>query len=99
MFVGKPAPTLLNRPDAPADAGKINDASRKLESQFTQMLVKCMRDASFGDSMFPAENQTYRDLYDRQLSDLMSQGKGLGLRPLIARQLGGQPDAAAGGVT
>ncbi|MEE7559486.1 flagellar assembly peptidoglycan hydrolase FlgJ, partial [Xanthomonas sp. Kuri4-2] len=63
------------------------------------MLVKCMRDASFGDSMFPAENQTYRDLYDRQLSDLMSQGKGLGLRPLIARQLGGQPDAAAGGVT
>lgn len=71
---------------------RIDEVSRKLESQFTQMLVKCMRDASGGDPMFPGQNQTYRDLYDRQLSDLLSQGKGLGLAPLIARQLnGGKP--------
>lgn len=71
---------------------RIDEVSRKLESQFTQMLVKCMRDASGGDPMFPEQNQTYRDLYDRQLSDLLSQGKGLGLAPLIARQLnGGKP--------
>lgn len=71
---------------------RIDEVSRKLESQFTQMLVKCMRDAGGADPMFPGQNQTYRDLYDRQLSDLLSQGKGLGLAPLIARQLnGGMP--------
>ncbi|MFT4246801.1 MAG: flagellar assembly peptidoglycan hydrolase FlgJ [Pseudomonas sp.] len=74
---------------------RIDEVSRKLESQFTQMLVKCMRDAgdaSGGDPLFPEQNQAYRDLYDRQLSDLLSQGKGLGLAPLIAKQLnGGKP--------
>lgn len=76
---------------------RIDEVSRKLESQFTQMLVKCMRDAGGGDSLFPEQNQTYRDMYDRQLSDLLSQGKGLGLAPLIAKQLnGGKPlDAGA----
>ncbi len=94
MQIVKPAIASLTPKEPTPEAtktsktAKIDDASRKLESQFTQMLVKCMRDASFGDSMFPQENQTYRDLYDRQLSDLLSQGKGLGLRPLIARQLG-----------
>jgi peptidoglycan hydrolase FlgJ len=89
MQITKPALLPLNRQEAPADTAKINDVSRKLESQFTNMLVKCMRDASFGDSMFPQENQTYRDLYDRQLSDMLSKGKGLGLQSMIARQLNG----------
>ncbi len=74
---------------AHASPARIDDVSRKLESQFTQMLVKCMRDASMGNPLMPEDNQTYRDLYDRQLADMLSQGKGLGLRPLIARQLGG----------
>ena len=75
---------------------RIEEVSRQLESQFTQMLVKCMRDAGGSDPMFPEQNQTYRDLYDRQLSDLLSQGKGLGLAPMIAKQLnGGKPLDAA----
>ncbi|WP_434027925.1 flagellar assembly peptidoglycan hydrolase FlgJ [[Pseudomonas] boreopolis] len=94
MNITRPAFSLAPAEQKPSPQ-RIDEVSRKLESQFTQMLVKCMRDASLGDPMFPEQNQTYRDLYDRQLSDLLSQGKGLGLAPLIARQLnGGQsPDA------
>ncbi|WP_345781337.1 flagellar assembly peptidoglycan hydrolase FlgJ [Pseudoxanthomonas sp.] len=78
----------------PPQKSRIDDVSRKLESQFTQMLVKCMREASFGDSLFPQENQVYHDLYDRQLSDLLSQGKGLGLASQISRQLGAEQAAS-----
>lgn len=86
---------------APVEAApspqRIDETARKLESQFTQMLVKCMREASLGDPLFPEQNQTYRDLYDRQLSDMLSQGKGLGLAPLIARQLQGATSPAHAG--
>lgn len=72
------------------DAARIDHVARQLEGQFAQMLVKSMRDASFGDSLFPGENQTFRDLYDQQLAKALTEGRGLGLAPLIARQLARQ---------
>ncbi|AKC87997.1 flagellar assembly peptidoglycan hydrolase FlgJ [Pseudoxanthomonas suwonensis] len=77
-----------------ADAARIDQVARQLEGQFAQMLVKSMRDASFGDSLFPGENQTFRDLYDQQLAKALTEGKGLGLAPMIARQLGRQSGVA-----
>ena len=74
---------------------QIREAARQLESQFARMMVKSMRDASFGDSLFPGENQLFRDMYDDQLAQTLSQGRGLGLQPAIVRQLGGEPEAAA----
>ncbi len=71
-----------------ADNAGIHDVARKLEGQFAQMMIKCMREAGFGDSLFPGENQVFRDMYDQQLATAMSQGRGLGLAPMIARQLG-----------
>ena len=53
-------------------------------------MIKSMRDASFGDSLFPGENQLFRDMYDERLAQTLSQGRGLGLQATIARQLGGQ---------
>ncbi len=86
-------------PQAAADPARVEHVARQLESQFAQMLVKSMRDASFGDSLFPGENQTFRDMYDQQLAQAMTGGKGLGLAPMIARQLarqsGTDPAAAA----
>jgi flagellar protein FlgJ len=76
-----------------SEPARIQEVARQLEGQFAQMLIKCMRDASFGDSLFPGENQTFRDMYDQQLAKSMTQGKGLGLAPIIARQLGA-PDPA-----
>ena len=78
----------LGKATPASEPARIQEAARQLEGQFAQMLIKCMRDASFGDSLFPGENQTFRDMYDQQLAKSMTQGKGLGLAPIIARQLG-----------
>ncbi len=86
-------------PKTQNDPQKIETVSRQLEGQFAQMLVKSMREASFGDSLFPGENQTFRDMYDQQMSKALTEGKGLGLSAMIARQLGaGSQDASTGQV-
>lgn len=89
------APIDLQAVNTAKDPAKIEQVSRQLEGQFAQMLVKSMRDASFGDSLFPGENQTFRDMYDQQLAKSMTEGKGLGLQAIIARQLGGGDKADA----
>ena len=60
------------------DNARIHEVARKLEGQFAQMMIKCMREAGFGDSLFPGENQIFRDMYDQQIATAMSQGRGLG---------------------
>jgi len=81
-------PIELNPVQRP-DAARIDKAAREFEGVFAQMLIKSMRDASMGDSLFPGENQLYRDLYDQRLAKSMTEGNGLGLAKVIARQLGG----------
>lgn len=76
---------------------RIEHAARQLESQFARMMIKSMRDASFGDSLFPGENQMFRDMYDERLAQTLTQGRGLGLQATIARQLGGQTATAEAG--
>lgn len=87
------APIELNPAQRP-DATRIDKAAREFEGVFAQQLIKSMRDASFGDALFPGENQLYRDLYDQRLAKSMTDGEGLGLAKVIARQLGG---GASGG--
>ncbi len=72
------------------DPAKIDKVARQLEGQFAQMLVKSMRDASFGDSLFPGENKMFREMYDQKIAEAMTRGKGLGLSSIISRQLSGQ---------
>lgn len=76
---------------------RIEHAARQLESQFARMMIKSMRDASFGDSLFPGENQMFRDMYDQRLAQTLTEGRGLGLQATIARQLGGQTATAEAG--
>ena len=86
-------PLALN-PVSANDPAKIDKVARQLEGQFAQMLIKSMREASFGDSLFPGENQMFREMYDQKIAEAMTRGRGLGLSAMIARQLGGV-DAAA----
>ncbi|RXR02675.1 flagellar assembly peptidoglycan hydrolase FlgJ [Pseudoxanthomonas composti] len=99
MILHSPALSLSS--SAQSTPAQIDKAAKQLEGQFAQMLIKSMRDASFGDSLFPGENQTFRDMHDQKLATAMTQGKGLGLAPIIARQLtqmqGGASDASKGG--
>ncbi|MGN7725611.1 flagellar assembly peptidoglycan hydrolase FlgJ [Luteimonas sp. 22616] len=78
----------------------IEKAARELETQFAQMLIKSMRSTAMGDSMFGGNN-TYREMYDQQLARELGKGGGLGLAPMIVRQLerGSNGAAAATGAT
>jgi len=68
----------------------IDYAARQLESQFAQLLIKSMRDTSFGNDLLPNETGLFHEMYDQHLAQTISNGQGLGLAPLISRQLGGE---------
>lgn len=88
-------PALELNPAQANSPAKVDKVARQLEGQFAQMLVKSMRDASFGDSLFPAENTMFREMYDNKIAEAMTRGRSLGLSAMITRQLGGgQADAA-----
>ncbi len=75
----------------------VEKAARELETQFAHMLIKSMRSASPGNAM--GGDTRYRDMYDQQLARELSKGRGLGLAPMIMRQLeqrGGGATAPAG---
>jgi len=83
-------PAFDLNPAQQTDPARIDKVARQLEGQFAQMLVKSMRDASFGDSLFPGENKMFREMYDQKIAEAMTRGKGLGLSSIISRQLSGQ---------
>jgi len=68
----------------------IDYAARELESQFAQLLIKSMRETHLGNDLFSNENSLFHEMYDQRLAQTISHGQGLGLAPLIARQLGGE---------
>ena len=77
---------------------RLRTAARELETQFAQMMLKTMRSTSLGDPML-GDNTMYREMYDQQLAKEMAKGDGLGLAPMIVRQLerdqgGAAPDTA-----
>jgi flagellar protein FlgJ len=73
----------------PKSAETLRKVANQFEALFTQMLLKSMRDASFGNDLFESdENNLYRDLYDRQISLLLAKQKGLGIADMLVRQLG-----------
>ncbi len=76
--------------------GDVEQAARELETQFARMLIKTMRSASMGDPML-GNDTTYREMYDQQLATELTKGRGLGLAPMIARQLGRDAGAGAPG--
>jgi len=83
------------------DTGRVDQVARQLEAQFAQLMIKSMRDASFGDALFPGENQLFHEMYDQQLAKALTGGKGLGIAAMVARQLGNvdTPPVATPGVS
>lgn len=64
------------------------EVARQFESLFVAQMLKSMRAATPGDSLFGGGGEgQYRDLLDKQLSMTVAQGRGLGLAPVIERQL------------
>jgi peptidoglycan hydrolase FlgJ len=66
----------------------LREAARQFESLFTQMMLRAMREASFGDSMAGSEaTDFYQDMHDSQLALELSKGRGLGLAEMLVQQL------------
>lgn len=93
-----PSATTIPLQPAETSRDRLQTAARELESQFAQMMIKSMRSTSFGDPLM-GDDSTYRDMYDQQLSRELTKGRGLGLAPMIERQLSrslpGQPPGIA----
>ncbi|HEB55643.1 MAG TPA: flagellar assembly peptidoglycan hydrolase FlgJ [Gammaproteobacteria bacterium] len=78
----------------------LKTVARQFESLFMQMVLKSMRDASFGDSLFDSsQSRFYQDMFDKQLGLSLSQGRGIGMAEMLERQLHGSLHTSAGAVT
>lgn len=68
----------------------LDQVSRQFESLFVQMMLKSMREASFGGGLLDSQQSDfYRDMYDKQIAMDMSGKQGIGLAEVIKRQIGG----------
>jgi peptidoglycan hydrolase FlgJ len=71
----------------------IKQVAKQFESLFVQMMLKSMRDTVPENELFGSKaGKMYQEMYDKQLSMHISNGKGIGLASTIERQLGGTPE-------
>jgi len=82
--------------DAQTSPDTLKKVASQFEALFMHMMLKSMREASFGDDLFGSEQGNfYRDMYDQQLSMTLAKKQGLGLANVLVRQLGGDRLTAA----
>ncbi|MEW5560174.1 flagellar assembly peptidoglycan hydrolase FlgJ [Enterobacter asburiae] len=91
--------------DLKAKAGKdpqanLRPVARQVEGMFVQMMLKSMREALPKDGLFSSDQtRLYTSMYDQQIAQQMTAGKGLGLADEMVRQMtaaqGGPSDAPA----
>ncbi len=61
----------------------------QFEALFMHMLLKQMREASFGEGLFESDqSKFYRDMFDAQLAQHVGGNAGLGIARLLVQQLG-----------
>ncbi len=76
--------------------GALRTVAEQFESLFLGMMVKSMRDASIGDQLFDSNAQnTYLEMYDKELSMSLSSQGGIGLADTIVRQLSQNASASS----
>lgn len=72
----------------------IKKVAEQFEALFLQMMLKSMRDASFGDEIFDSsQSDMYRDMFDQQIAITLSKRRGLGLADMLERQLSKSADS------
>lgn len=84
--------------DAASKQAGLKEVAQHFESLFVQMMMKAMRDAVQEGELFNSDEMKFhRGMFDQQMSLHLSQSGGIGLAPIIERQLGGQPQMAGAG--
>lgn len=67
----------------------LRETAVQFEAIFIQMMLKSMRDASFGGGLLDnRQSDFYREIYDKQIAMDMSSKGGLGLADMFVKQLG-----------
>jgi len=80
--------TALQQAAAAHNPQALKEAAQQFESLFTGMVLKSMREANFGDSLFGSDQaDMYQDMYDDQIASEISKGRGLGLADMLVQQL------------
>jgi peptidoglycan hydrolase FlgJ len=80
--------TALQQAAAAHNPQALKEAAQQFESLFTGMVLKSMREANFGDSLFGSDQEDmYQDMYDDQIAAEISKGRGLGLADMLVQQL------------
>lgn len=92
----------LNLGNSLSDQGKasVDQVAQAFETLFLQTMLKAMRNTGLGDSPLAGggEGDIYREMLDAQWAKAIAEGKGMGLAPLIARQLEGMQVQPSTGV-
>lgn len=66
----------------------LQEVAKQFEGIFVNMVLKSMRDASFGDPLFDSnQSEMYQEMFDKQLAQDMTRGKGLGLADALVQQM------------
>lgn len=66
----------------------LTEVARQFESLFLKMMMKSMREASFGDPLFGSNAANfYRDMHDDQIALDISRNNGIGLADTLVKQL------------
>lgn len=74
----------------------LRPVARQVEGMFVQMMLKSMRETLPKDGMFSSDQtRLYTSMYDQQIAQQMTAGKGLGLAEEMVKQLSAQQQAPA----
>lgn len=69
-------------------AANIRPVARQVEGMFVQMMLKSMREALPKDGVFSSDStRLYTSMYDQQIAQQMTAGKGLGLAEMMVKQI------------
>lgn len=76
--------------------GAAHEVAQQFEKMFLDMVMKSMREATPKfDDLDSSTVNTFRSMYDEQLSQNLTSGKGLGLADMVARQIARMSDPQA----
>ena len=82
--------SLKARSNRGDEAGALKETAKQFEAIFLNMMLKQMRESSFGDPLFDSDaGDSYRAMSDQQLALNLSESGSLGIAKLIENQLGG----------
>jgi flagellar protein FlgJ len=81
----------LRRDAQESNPEAIKQVAKQFESLFVQMMLKSMRETLPEGGLFDSQaGRMYRDMFDKQLSLNIANGRGVGLAAVIERQLSKQ---------